>query len=525
MIAIAVVVLILAWINYVNLTTSRAVQRSKEVGIRKVTGASRKQIVFQFVTEALLLNCFSLVGAVVIVYFMGSAFYIFVGLSFPFHEILTWNVTEIASILMIVIFVGIGVAGLFPARIISDFNPAKVLKGKGLSANRNFSFRHAAVVFQFCCAIVLLTAVIVFNRQFKFIRSQDLGVDITKTIVAKAPSNIDSTYRSQLNGFKNELKQLAIVQSVATSASVPGDITDGWTGVIRKEKDKTTQDFGIYVIDPDFLSTYQLKLLAGRNFQTSDYPLKTFGEKLEPVMLNNTATRQLGFEKPDDAIGEYIYWGLRKEASKCVVVGVIEDYHQESLKEPIKPLFYTVLNGPTMTIKLTGNAYKNISQTLPIIKKAWYKFFPNNPFDYSFLEDDYNSQYAADERVVNVFNLFCALALIISCLGILGLALFYIGQRIKEISIRKVLGASVLSLIRLLTKEYLTLILIASVFALPLAYFGIHEWLNAFSTKIELNAFFFVTPISLVVLVALLTVGSQALKAIVKNPVNYLKNE
>ena len=525
LIAIALVVLIIALINYINLATSRAVQRAKEVGVRKVTGASQKQIVFQFVTEALMLNSFGLLGAVAIVYFFSATFYNFVGLSFPYQEIYKWNVNEVAAVLLLMVLSGIGVAGFFPARIISSFNPVRVLKGKVFTSNRSFSFRHVAIVFQFASAIVLLISVITFNRQFNYMRSQDLGIDISKTIIAKSPSNVDSSYRTKLAGFKNQLRELTIIQSVATSTSVPGDMTDGWTGVIRREKSKTTEDFGIYVIDPDFISTYKLKLLAGRDFQAADYPLKTFGQKIEPVILNRTAAQRLGFEKPDEAIGEFIYWGLRKEASKCIIVGVIEDYHQESLKEPIKPLFYTVLNGPTMTIKLTSGADKTISQTLASIQKAWNKFFPNNPFDYSFLEDDFYSHYAADEQIANVFNSFCVLALVISSLGIFGLALFSIGQRIKEISIRKVLGASILNLVRLLTKEYLILILIASLIALPIGYFGVHEWLNDFALRVELSAWLFFVPVIFILIVALITVSSHALIASLKNPAETLKYE
>jgi putative ABC transport system permease protein len=525
LLAIAIVLLLVAWINYINLATSRAVERAKEVSVRKVIGASRKQIIFQFLTEALVINCFGLLGAVAIVYFFAPSFYTLVGLSFPYQEFFKWNVNEIATSLLMVVVAGIGLAAFFPAHVISSFNPVKAIKGKGLPKRRSFSFRQAAVVFQFTCAIFLLITVVAFNRQFNFMRSQNLGIEITKAIIAKSPSNADSSYRFRLEGFKGQLRQLAIIESVTTSTSVPGDQTDEWTGVIRKEKDKATQDFGIYVIDPDFIPAYKLRLLAGRNFQNPDYPLKKFGQKLEPVILNRTATQRLGFVKPDEAIGEFIYWGVRKEASKCVIVGVIEDYHQESLKEPIKPLFYTVLNGPTMTLKLTDGASKNMSQALLAIQNAWSKFFPDNPFDYSFLEDDYNSHYAADVQVVKVFNAFCLLALVISSLGIFGLALFSIGQRTKEISIRKVLGASVLNLLQLVTREYLVLIAAASLIALPLAFWGVQEWLNGFSIKVELSAWIFFFPIIFILVIALLTVSGQALIAVNRNPVDQLKNE
>jgi putative ABC transport system permease protein len=243
------------------------------------------------------------------------------------------------------------------------------------------------------------------------------------------------------------------------------------------------------------------------------------------VILNRTAANRLGFKEPADAVGEYVYWGLRAEASKCVVVGVIEDYHQESLKEPIKPLFFVVLNGPTMTLKLTNASSKNVSQSLDVIRNAWVKFFPNNPFDYSFLEDNYNKQYEGDEQIARLFNMFCLLAVAISCLGILALSLFSIGRRIKEISIRKVLGASVLNLLRLLTKEYLMLIVVAAMIAVPISYWGIQQWLNGFAVRISLNIVIFFIPIAVIVVIGLATVGSQALKAALRNPVENLKHD
>jgi putative ABC transport system permease protein len=518
---VALVILLMAWINYINLTTSRSALRAKEVGIRKVSGATRTQIALQFLTETSVLNGIAIVCAILLVYFFAPRFYDFIGLTFPKETILTWNTSAEGYAMLAVFLLGIFLSGYFPAHIISSFNPVRVLKGKWNMTKSSFSVRKTAVVFQFACAIVLVILVVIFNQQFSFMREQNLHVDINNTIIVKAPVNVDSTYRTKLSEFKNHLKGLAIVHTSATSTAVPG-VSIEWTGDIRKEQDESTQTFAINVIDPDFISTYKLRLLAGRNFEIHDFPIGNhFGNKLEPVILNRKGKEQLGFNETDDAIGATIYWGI----NKCSIVGIVDDFHQESLKEPIKPTLFTANTGPSLTLKLTTGANKEISQSLIQIRQAWNSYFPNNPFDYSFLEEDYNRQYARDEQVARLFHLFCLIALTISCLGLFALSLFSVNQRTKEISIRKVLGASALHLIRLLTSEYLLLILIAATVALPIAYIGATKWLQEFAFHINMNVWFYVLPIILILVVAFLTVGAQVVKVIIKHPSDTLKHE
>ncbi len=523
---VAIIVLVIAWTNYANLTTSRLISRAREVVIRKVAGATRTEIALQFLTETFVLNAISLVLAVLLVYFLSNHFYNWIGLTFlpkPF----IFDLKDDTLVTFLVIFIGILLSGLLPAQVISSLNPIKVLKGKWRISSDGLSFKKVAVTFQFTCAIILIIAVVIFWQQFHFIKEQVLGIDIKRTIVLTAPSNVDSTYLSKISGFKAELQSLAIIHAIATSTDVPGNFMGtGWNGSIKKTKeDSKSFDFNINVIDTDFIKAYQLMLLAGRDFSTKDFPGKHFGDKLESVIINRRASEQLGYKIPENAIGSTIYWGLRKEASKCVIVGVVEEFHQESLKKAVQPMLFVANMGPSMTLKLTAGADKNVPETLRQIRKAWDAFFPNNAFDYFFLEDNFNKQYADDERFAKIFNVFCALALVISCLGVFALALFSINQRLKEISIRKVLGASILNLIRLLSKDYLFLILIASIIAIPLAYIGVHQWLNKFTIKIQLNVWLFFIPIIFVLLVALVTVGGQALRAAIKNPLDNLKYE
>lgn len=519
---VAVIVLVIAWINYINLFTSRSIARAKEVGIRKITGATRFQIAIQFLTETFVFNFISIILALLLVSLVSARFYDWIGLSAKYYSLFTIDLSNKTIILCSLLCIGILLSGIFPAHLISAFAPARVLKGKlKISASR-FSFRKVAVVFQFSCAIVLTMLVIVFHQQFKFMKDQILGIDIKRSIVLKAPANVDSTYLLKLSGFKQHLQSLAVIHSITTSTDVPGNVMGtGWNGDISKILDGPSIPFGINVIDTDFIQAYQLKLLAGRNFTEKDFPGEHFGDKLEQVIINRKGAELLSYTKPEDAIGGTIYWG----DSQCVIVGVLEEFHQESLKKAIQPMFYTAYMGPSMTLKLTQGADNKIDITLRQIRESWDTYFPDNAFDYFFLEDNFNKQYADDERMTRLFNLFCLLALIISCLGIFALSLFSISQRVKEISIRKVLGASVFNLFRLLTREYFVLIAISSVVSVPIAWWITHQWLNAFALKMELSNWLLFIPVAFILLIALFTVSGQALKAAIRNPVDNLKHE
>jgi putative ABC transport system permease protein len=519
--AVAVVILFIAWLNYVNLTTARSVARTKEVGIRKINGASRIQIVYQFLTETVVVNVLSLAIAIVVVYAIASTFYSWIGVSFM-NETISFRAMPIEFLIVIGIFLaGIIISGIIPSQFISGLNPAKVLKGKWIMLRSRFSFRQVAVTFQFTTAFVLAISILVFQKQFDFMRSQDLGIDIKHAVVLQAPTNVDSTYTKRLASFKTQLQSLSVVRSVTTSADVPGNfIGSDWSGDVRREKDGPAVSFGVNVIDPDFIEQFGLKLVAGRNFDRNDFPLKYFGDKTESIILSRKAVERLGFSRPQEAINRIIFWG----ENKCRVVGVIEDYHQQSVKEPIAPMLLVANMGPCMTLKLTLNANKNAA-ALTQIRQAWNTHFPANAFDYYFLEDHFNKQYVSDERVAKLFHFFCLLALIISCLGLFALSLLSTQQRLREISIRKILGAPVLHLLRLLSQEYFLLLLIASSMGIPLAYFGIAEWLKSFALRISLDGTMFLIPTLLVIIIALLTAGSQAMKAIISNPTENLKHE
>jgi len=519
LLTVAIIILIMAWINYANLTAARSFKRSKEVGIRKVSGASRAQIVFQFLTETFVFNLIGIFCASALAYLMAPKFYQLVGVSIPTSYLMLGESSIVVYFILALFVFGVFFSGFFPSVALSAFNPIWFLKGKFIRSSSGFSLRKITLVFQFACAIALTTTVLIFNQQFKFMRTQDLQIAISKTLIVKAPVNIDSTYRQNLASFKNTLKGLAIIKTISTSGSVPGS-TIGWTGTIKKENEKSSRDFTINVIDPDFVEAYQLKLLAGRNFETFDFPLKHFGDKPEPVMVNREGLNQLGYTKAEDIIGTTIFW----DKNKCYVVGVIDNFHQESLKKSIQPILFTANMGPTISLKLADDN-KNLAESIEQTRTIWNTHFPNNAFDFSLLDDQFDQQYETDEQVARLFNFFCALSLIISALGLFGLSLFSFQQRTREISIRKVLGASVVNLLRLLSQEYFILILVASIVALPLSHWGTREWLSSFAYHITPGASIYIIPIILISLIALLTVGTQTIKTAFRNPTESLKHE
>lgn len=523
LILVAFAILIIAWINYINLATSRSLMRAKEVGIRKVAGANRFQLTGQFLSEAIIINGISFAAGTVLAYCLASYFYSATGLFVPNDQFFDFAFNRTGLVVMAIFLAGIFISGIYPAHMISSHNPALVLKGKIFGKKEGFTLRKALVTFQFTCAIALTIAVLTFNRQLGFMQAKELGIDIHKTIVARAPVVADSSYVIRMSAFKSKLASSGIISSVATSTAIPGEEI-GWTGVIRKRNDDTDPGFNfvINVVDTDFISNYKLRLLAGRNFEVADYPHGKFGSKTESVIVNNTGLKQLGFESADEAIHATIYWGV----NKCEVVGVVDDFHQQSLKYNVQPVLLTANNGPQLSMKLGADVNdSNISGSLATIQSTWKAFFPDNQFDYFFLDNFYERQYTGDKQIMNLFQLFSFIAIMISSLGLFGLASFTARQRTREMSIRKILGASTVQLVSILGKEFLILVAIASLLAIPVSYFGAEKWLERFAAHIDLNVLLFAVPILGVLIVAAFTIALQIIRTALSNPVETLKYE
>ncbi len=511
LLCVAFFIIAIAWINYINLATARAVGRAKEVGVRKAVGSHRSQLIKQFMIESALLNFLAVVAA-----FIGIV------VALPLFNRFTDQQLTYSFVWSGRFWLGLGtmyaigtlLSGAYPAFVLSQFNPVSVLKNGISSFKEGVFLRKSLVVIQFSASVFLLVGTITVFRQLQFMRSQNLGIDIGQTLVLDKPIN-DSTRINQTKAFKTYLLQQSSIKSVAVSGSIPGEKVEFNAGGIRLAgtPEETGKQYRVIGIDYDFVNAFGMKLIAGRNFD------EKLGEK-DAVVFNRTGIRQLGFASPEKALGQRIdFWG-----DILTIVGVVDDFHQQSLREAFEPLILRLdpgVNGQ-LSIKLADS---NPAQAIATVKQAWSQFFPTDPFVYSFLNERYDKQYRADERFGQVFGFFTLLAVLVACLGLLGLATFTAQQRTKEIGVRKVLGASVGSIVTLLSKDFLKLVLIAIVIASPIAWFAMHRWLQDFAYKIDIAWWVFALAGLLAVGIALLTVSFQSVKAALMNPVKSLRSE
>ncbi|GAB3489551.1 ABC transporter permease [Spirosoma knui] len=514
LLAIAFFIVVIAWVNYVNLATARAINRAKEVGVRKAVGSQRPQLIKQFLFESALLNGIAVVLALVLVV---VTLPLFNELSGQQMTLSLLSSGRFWAALLGLFVVGVFLSGLYPAFVLSGFRPVVVLKGQMVNTRQGIALRKSLVVFQFAASLFLLVGTLAVFRQIQFMRAQTLGLNIDQTLVIKPPIvGNDSTYMRQMKAFKEELQRQSDIRSITASTSIPGEPV-GWNaGGIRlkgTDESKGTQ-YRVIGVDYDYLKAYNLKLLAGRNFA------KEFGTDPKAVIFNKMGLQQLGFTNPEQAIGKDIdFWG---ETYK--LVGVVDNFHQQSLREAYEPLVLRLIPDVRgfFSVKMApGEANK----TIATIQGAWNQFFPGNPFEYFFLDQHFADQYRADQRFGQVFGLFTALAILVACLGLFGLASFTTAQRTKEIGIRKVLGASVPEIVRMLYKEFAVLILVAFVVATPLAWYAITQWIESYAFRTDLHWWLFVLPFVAVLLIALLTVSFQSVKAALMNPVRSLRAE
>jgi putative ABC transport system permease protein len=512
--AIAFFIVLIAWVNYINLATARAINRAKEVGVRKAVGSLRGQLIGQFMTESVLLNALAVSLALLLV-----------ALALPtFNELSGQQLS--ASLLYSRLFwlpltglfvIGSFFSGLYPAIVLSGFKPIAVLKGKVSTSRQGINLRKSLVVFQFTASLFLLVGTLAVFQQISFMRKQSLGINIDQTLVLNPPIlGNDSTFMRQMTAFKEELLRQSTIRSVAVSSIVPGQGSDFNAGGIRlKGVDESKgKQYRIIGIDHDFIKAYDLKLLAGRNFS------KEFGSDPKAVVFNKIAIQQLGFADPAQAIGKQIdFWG-----DIFTIVGVTDNFHQQSLRDAYDPLILVLKPDVSGFFSIKLNT-RDLTKQIAGIRAEWNRFFPGNPFEYSFLDERFNNQYRADQRFGQVFGFFTLLAILVACLGLFGLASFTTAQRTKEIGVRKVLGASVGSIVQLLYREFAVLILVAFVIATPLSWYAVTRWLQGYAFRTNLPWWLFVIPFLLVLLIALLTVSFQSVKAALMNPVKSLRSE
>lgn len=523
MVIIAALIILIAWVNYINLATAKSVERAKEVGVRKVAGATKWQLVKQFLTESLIINLIALVIAFLLISVTQGPFNKLIqqhlSLAYLFHNGL--NGFNIITLLIGIIVLGIFVSGFYPAFVLSSFRPILVLKGKYFSSSKGIHLRQALVVFQFAITVALIIGSLVVYNQMQFIGKQSLGVNLSQVLVVRAPqlTNFDSTFIDREMALQNELKQIPHVSNVANSWAVPGnEVGRDFDLSLNESKDAehfTTRKIGV---SKEYLSVFDIKLLAGRNFDNTDYNPNP--RKAHNIILNENVCKLLGFKNPQEIIGRQIHL----EGRQWDVVGVIADFHQKSLRYPLEPLvllpFFSTYS--SLSVKV---GTQNIEQTMAAIKAKYDAFFPGNLFDYYFLDDKYNQQYADDVLFGKIFGIFSGLAVLIACLGLLGLSLYTTVQRTKEIGVRKVLGASVSNIVLLLSKDFIKLVLVAFVIASPIAWWVMNSWLNDFAYRIDISAWIFVAAGLLAVVIALATISFQSINAAIVSPVKSLKSE
>jgi putative ABC transport system permease protein len=508
---IAIFILIIAWVNYINLATARSFDRANEVGVRKAMGAQKDQLMYQFLSESFIVNLLAAAIAVVAVRVCWPAFAELMGRPIPVSYMLQKDFWLLVGILFLI---GAGLSGFYPAMILSSFKPVAVLKGKVMRTSQGNLMRKGLVVFQFFISVFLIVGSLVVYQQIAFMRNQDLGVDIDQTLVIKGPGAIDSTYASRMESFKAEILRLPGVKSMSASSNVPGDEIFWASGIRRLVGGPENSISGYTVgIDHDYVPAFGLKLAAGRNFD------RDHTNERKSIILNRAMAEALDFDEPQTAIGEKVIQGDTFE-----VVGVLENYHQMSLKEAVSPLVFRFGNdfNSFYSFKIEGGNYQDV---LAGIEKPWQSFFDGNPMDYFFLDQFFNKQYENDRRFGRMAAVFTVLAIFIACLGLFGLASFMTLQRTKEIGIRKVLGSSVGGVVLLLSKGFIWLVLIANVFAWPLAWFVMDFWLSTFPYHIEINPVLFIMAGIAVTFIAFLSVGFQTLRAARVDPAKTLKYE
>jgi putative ABC transport system permease protein len=512
---IAFFILLIACINYMNLSTARSALRAKEIGIRKVIGARKKELIFQFLSESVLISWAAILIAFVLLYFTLPWLVKISGQQLSINILLKWQI--LVPLFLTPFAVGI-LSGVYPALFMSSFQPVKTLKGLVKVGGGSISFRKVLVIAQFTISIVLIITTIIVFQQLRYMQETSLGYDKEHIITMPYYNSINPRY----DAFRNDLLQNTGIKDIARSSRIPtGRLLDeqGASAMVGDSMRPVTADIKVVAADYDFVPTYGVHIVAGRNF-SRDYTMDTSN-----FILNEAAIKAIGWKSPQDAVGRDFTYGGRKGH----VVGVMGDFHFESLRQKIVPI--VLVNPPVsannsgfnnLSIKLAGN---NIPATLAIIEKAWRQYLPDVPYQSTFLDENFNKLYESEQRQGTIFTVFACIAIFIACLGLFGLSAFAITQRIKEIGVRKVLGANVSSIVVLLSKEFLKLVLIASLIAFVIAWYAMTKWLQDFAYRINIHWWVFILAAILASAVALATVSFQAIKAALANPIKSLRTE
>lgn len=513
---IGILILIIAWANYINLSTAQSLSRAKEIGLRKVIGATKKNLIAQLFTEVVMINLISIILSLVFISLFSPLLNKITGMT---SELNVFNESWFLSTLSIIFITGILLSGSIPVAIISSFRMVEAIKGKILQKSGSIGIRKYLVISQFVIAIALLAATITVLRQINFLKDQDLGFTKDNVLVIQQPKVRDKFIGEKVQTFKNQLLHDNIVTKISCATEVPGRQVLGDAGGIHRVGTdvKESKNYQIVGIDDNYIPLFNLQLAAGRNFS------QKFSTDKMGLILNQTAAKWLGFSDPASAIGEKIdFWG-----EIYTVVGVLKDYHQQSPKTDFEPHIYKYFpNGrPSRGVFAAKISPDNFQNSLQSIKENFAAFFPGNPFEYFFLDDYYNQQYESDLKFSEIVQLFTVLAILITVIGLFGIALYTTERRTKEIGIRKVVGASIAEIVFLLSKEFIKWVLLANIVACPVAFYFLSKWLNGFAIRIDMGIWVFVLSGIIALCIAIASVSYQAIKAATANPVESLLYE
>jgi putative ABC transport system permease protein len=508
---IAILILIIAIINYVNLATAKSAGRAKEVGVRKVAGANKSGLISQFIAESLLIVTFATILAVILVYLLDPSFNQLIGkdISMALFD----NISGGLSMIVLIIVVGLA-SGFYPAFVLASFNPIEVLKGTLSPGSMSKRLRGILVVFQFTVSIVIIIGSIIVYNQLNFMTKKDLGFEKENLIIIRRP---DAFFR-QIEAFRDQVLQIPGVEKIGISRAVPGT-TFSNNGFFKDEDpEKNTYLINQARVSFDFPQALGVHLVAGRFFS------REFGSDSTAILINEATVKSMGLTDP---VGKYILQPTGpQQFQKLLIIGVMKDFNIESMHKAITPVCFTVM-GPGggdqyATVRLTGN---DVSATIREIEEVWQTFTTRQPFQYDFFSDTWDNLYSSEMKTGKIFLIFSLLAIFIACLGLLGLVTYITNKRTKEIGIRKTYGASIQVVLTLLSREVIFLILISSLIAYPVAYFGSKYWLEGFASKVNVSPFIFILATLITLIIGWLSVSYRTINAAGYNPANALRVE
>jgi putative ABC transport system permease protein len=505
---VGVIVLLLACINYINLTTAGAMKRAKETSVRKVIGATKIQLIRQFFLETFLVCSGAVLIGILLVRLILPKFSAWIGQPYDLSVSLVNGLLVVAFVLLISI-----IAGLYPAAILSSFKPAAALKGTFSSSSKGNMIRKSLVIFQFTMTIALIASILIISQQMNYIRSKSLGFE--GSAVIEVPFYGEEAVIDHYSALRNQLMQSSYIKNVSKhSQNVVGGLGNSWTTTENlKGEEISTSLYQLYV-DTTYLEIYNMKLVAGRFF-SRDFPTDT----TKSVLVNEAAVRTFGWKEPQNAIGKR--FGKGEDEKR--VIGVIKDFNFESLHKPVEALLIGFTSyGNRLSLKVDK---AHLDEALTHLKNTWRTSVPDIPLSYKFVDESIAKQYQNEQKTQGTFYVFAGLSLFIGCLGLFGLSTFVVKRKVKEIGVRKVLGASVVGIVQLLSKDFMKLVAVALLIASPIAWYFMSNWLDDFAYRIQIDWWIFLVAGAIALLIALVTVSFQSIRAALANPVKSLRTE